>query len=82
MEIVEGMVVKSVAGRDSNSFYIVFKIKENFVFIANGGRRKISKLKAKNFKHVRKTNTIVNLENFKTDKSVRTFLNSFNSKSI
>ena len=79
MEIVEGMIVKSIAGRDKNSFYVVYEVKDEFVKIVDGKKRKLAKLKAKNLKHVRKTNKIVNLKELKTDKSIRKCLSEYNS---
>ena len=42
MEVKCGMIVKSVAGHDKNRFYLVVKIEENRVFIADGTRRKLA----------------------------------------
>lgn len=73
-----GSVVKSKLGHDSGSFYIIVKIDEKGVYIADGRRRKLLKPKLKNIKHLAKTNTIVDLNNVNTDKKLRRVLWEFN----
>lgn len=73
-----GLIVKSKVGHDSGSFYVVVKIDEKGLYIADGRRRKLLKPKLKNKKHLAKTNTIVDLDSINTDKKLRRVLWEFN----
>ncbi len=78
MIIQEGMIVKSIAGHDKDRFYLVVKISQDRAFIADGKRRSIDSQKPKNLKHLRPTKVIVKVEDYKTDKSLRALLHSYN----
>ncbi len=78
MGIEVGMVVKSVAGHDKGSFYVVIGVNNSRAFIVDGRVRLLQKPKAKNFIHLKKTNCIVNVEEFKTNKKIRELLHSYN----
>ena len=54
MDISKSDVVISTAGRDKDGLFYVIKTEENFVYIADGKRRKIENPKRKKLKHVRK----------------------------
>lgn len=71
-----GQIVKSVAGRDKNSFYVVMQAAGAEAYIADGKLRKLSKPKRKNVKHIKATDCTVDL-NGKTDKWLRNFLRDF-----
>ena len=78
MRIESGLIVKSIAGHDKNRFYLVVKIEGGRAFIVDGKRRKICAPKPKNFLHIRATNKLVDVEKYKTDKSIRTLLHDYN----
>lgn len=78
MSIKCGMIVKSVAGRDKDRFYLVVKIEGNRVFIVDGKIRKLSSLKAKNPLHLKNTRNIVDVKEFDTNKKIRKLLHKFN----
>lgn len=48
-----GDVVKSIAGRDKDKLFLVCKIENGFVFLANGKERKTTKAKRKKVKHIK-----------------------------
>ena len=50
-----GDIVLSRAGRDSDRYYIVVSVDENFVFICDGDLHKTDKPKKKKNKHIRAT---------------------------
>lgn len=79
MELKEGMVVKSKAGRDGGSFCVVLKLSDGFAFIADGKERKILKPKKKNVKHLARTNSFLSLDDV-TDKKLRLALRNFDSE--
>ena len=47
-----GMFVLSKAGRDKNRIHLVVKTEDDYVYIVDGGTRKIEKPKKKKKKHV------------------------------
>ena len=79
MELKLGMIVKSMAGHDAGRFYVVVKILENRAYIADGRLRQIEKPKAKNPVHLSKSNKIIDLSEFKTNKALRELLHSYNN---
>lgn len=66
-----GQIVKSIAGHDKDSFYVLVDVEKNYVTIADGKLRKLEKPKRKNVLHVRPTNTLLDLEVLATDKKLR-----------
>lgn len=77
MEYPIGCVVKSAAGRDSERFFVVLDTDGEFALIADGRLRKVEKPKRKKFKHLRRTNTVVDPEQITTNKRVRQALHGF-----
>lgn len=74
-----GRVVRSAAGHDKDRFYVVVTRQADRVFIADGKLRKLAKPKAKNIRHVRATGILIDMEDCKTDKKLRTLLAPLNS---
>ena len=68
-----GMVVKSMAGHDSGSYYAVLKTEQGFADIADGKNRKVSAPKKKNPLHLQKTNTVIDVKDI-SDKKLRILL--------
>ena len=77
-EMEPGRIVRSVAGHDKFRFYVVTRVDENRVWIADGKMHKLEKPKAKNPKHLRVTKTLIDADDPKTDKYLRTLLKPFN----
>ncbi len=60
LPIEVGSVVVSKAGRDAGRLFIVVEeVDADFVMIANGGLRKLDRLKKKRRKHLKPTGTTV-----------------------
>lgn len=78
MKFKVGMIVKSIAGHDAGRFYVVLKINEKRAQIVDGKARKIENPKNKNFIHLARSRRIVDLNNFKTNKSIRALLHQYN----
>ena len=53
-QVKKGDFVVSTAGRDFGNIFLTVDIKENFVYIVDGKKRKIDKPKKKNIKHIKK----------------------------
>lgn len=47
MNTVKGSIVKAVAGREKNAFFVVLDCDSVFAYIADGKRRKVEKPKKK-----------------------------------
>jgi len=77
MSIEIGTIVKSTSGHDKDSFYVIVGVRESLPLIADGRRRKLGKPKAKNPKHIARTNTTIDMAEL-TDKKLRGYLHSFN----
>lgn len=75
-----GRVVRSVAGHDKDSFYVIVSAAGGRVTIADGRRRKLAKPKAKNPLHVRVTDTVLDLGAVTTDKKLRGALGAFGAQ--
>ncbi len=77
MEIVKGRIVRAKAGRDKGGFFVVVDFSEREAFICDGRRRKISKPKRKNIKHLALTSFVVSPEDIISDKKLKAVLNKF-----
>lgn len=58
MEIIEGSIVRSIAGRDMGDLFIVLSREGNFVYLANGELRKVDRPKKKKLKHIQGTSRV------------------------
>lgn len=52
MEYRIGQVVRSKAGRDNGKAFIVVRIEDNYVYVADGATRKLECPKKKKLKHI------------------------------
>ena len=52
MDKLEGHIVRSKAGRDKGSLFIVLRTEENYAYIANGILRKVDRPKKKKLMHL------------------------------
>lgn len=77
MPIEAGMVVRSIAGHDAGSWLVVLSAENGFVRLADGKTRPLEKPKQKSIKHIRKTNTRLDLSSIKTNKKLREALREF-----
>ena len=71
MELEVGTIVRAIAGRDADGYFVVTALDGEFVWIADGDRRKLDKPKHKRRKHLRRTCTVMDLNGI-TDKKLRT----------
>ena len=79
MNITIGSVVKALAGREKNSFYVAVGIHDGFVEIADGKERKLESPKRKNIKHISPTKTIIDTKEL-TNKKLRKLLGEFKTQ--
>ena len=78
MKLTKGSVVTAAAGRDSGGQFVVTGLDGNFCFIADGKSRKLDKPKRKNIKHIRTTDSMIDLNEI-TDKKLRRLLREMDS---
>ena len=71
MDIVNGLVVKSLAGRDKGGYFVAVAAGDGFVYIADGKERRLSK--PKNLKHLMLTRRVIDLEGL-TDRKLKRLL--------
>ncbi len=74
-----GKIVCSKAGNDKGNFSVIVKTENGRIFISDGKRHKLSSPKSKNPKHLAFTETTLNTEELKTDKSLRKALAIYRS---
>lgn len=77
MNVLQGSVVKSLAGHDKNSYFVAIRIDSRYVYIADGKERKLESPKKKNIKHIAITKSVIDLHEI-TNKKLRKLLNEFN----
>ena len=78
MKLLKGSVVRAEAGRDGGKFFAVVDADEKYCLIADGKSRKLASPKRKNIKHIRITDSMINLNDI-TDKKLRNMLKQFGS---
>ena len=76
MKLLKGSVVMAEAGRDKGSYFAVVDADEKYCFIADGKSRKLADPKRKNIKHIRVTDSMIDLNDI-TDKKLRNMLKQF-----
>ncbi|MDE7295492.1 MAG: KOW domain-containing RNA-binding protein [Oscillospiraceae bacterium] len=77
MENAVGRIVRSAAGRDKGKFLVVVAADDEFVMVADGKERRLGNLKRKRLKHVKFTNTVIDMTNI-TDKKLRSITGEWN----
>lgn len=73
-----GQIVRSVAGRDKNIFFVVTAVDGAYAVVCDGKSRPVEHKKRKKLIHLSKTNHFVELEKVKTNKEFRKVLHPFN----
>lgn len=76
MNLIKGMVVKAIAGRDEGKFFIIKDVEGKYAYITDGNSRKLNNPKKKSLKHLRLTNTVIDMDEM-TDKKLKKVLNEY-----
>lgn len=79
MENAVGRIVRSAAGRDKGKFLVVVAADDEFVMVADGKERRLQNLKRKRLKHVKFTNTVIDMTDI-TDKKLRSITGEWNMR--
>ncbi len=75
MEYVRGKVLVSAAGHDKGELLVVTDSDGKRVYLVNGKSHKLEKPKAKNPKHLRETQFVLDEHSMATNRSIRKQLN-------
>ncbi|MBR1422599.1 MAG: KOW domain-containing RNA-binding protein [Ruminococcus sp.] len=76
MDIKIGSVVRALAGREKDRYFVAVDVHDGFVYIADGKERKLSAPKKKNIKHISPVKAFVNTDEL-TDKKLRQLTRSY-----
>ena len=72
-----GQIVCSKSGRDKGYFMVVVNKDDNYLYVCDGKERPLERPKRKNAKHLSLTNTVLEEDSFKTNKSLKKALAVF-----
>ena len=75
MDFKIGQVVISTAGHDKGELLVIAGFDKNRVLVCDGKQHKLSKLKAKNSKHLKGTEILLDEDSIATDRKIRKTLN-------
>lgn len=75
MEYVKGQVLLSTAGHDKGELMAVTGFDGKRILLCNGKSHRLEKPKAKNPKHLRETQFVLNEHSMATNRSIRKQLN-------
>ena len=84
MQLQTGMIVRAIAGKEQDGFYLVIRQDQDFVYLADGKHRKLSQPKRKNPRHVRATSTILDRDCLSdlTDLKLHRMLREYQKKQV
>ena len=77
MNYEAGQIVKSLAGHDKDSYYMIVRVEGNFIWAADGTRHKLEDPKKKNIRHVQLIKAYVPDEDRDKDVAIQHFLKSY-----
>ena len=77
MELKRGLVVRSVAGRDKEGFFVILEVKRGAAVICDGKKRNLEHPKQKNPKHLAVTHTVLPDSSMETNREIRKALRQF-----
>lgn len=76
MSMEKGSIVRALAGRDKDGFFVVLSADAKYAMIADGKRRKLENPKRKKLKHLYAANTVIE-GSIKTNPQIRRILKEF-----
>lgn len=71
-----GMLARSKAGRDKDCIYVIISVNDEYVYLADGETRPLSRMKKKNRKHVQVISR-VRCESVSENESIKAAVKSF-----
>ena len=76
MSIEKGSIVRAMAGRDKENFFVVLEVDSKYALIADGKRRKIEHPKKKKLIHLAPTKTVIE-GSLETNPQIKRVLSQF-----
>ena len=76
MLLEPGMLARSKAGHDKDCIYVIISVNDEYVYLADGGIRPVSRMKRKNRKHVQVISKI-RCESVSDDEKIRAAVRKF-----
>ncbi len=73
----KGLIVKSRAGRDKDTFLVVVDLDESGVYVCDGKYRPLERPKKKNIKHLVLTKKVLSKEMYSTNKKMKKALSQY-----
>ena len=73
--MVRGQIVISTAGHDKGEMLVIAGFDKNMVLVCDGKQRKLEKPKAKNPKHIKETEILLDEDSIATNRKIRKTLN-------
>ncbi len=77
MEVKRGTIVRSLAGHDKGDFQVIIDFNDEYVKVCDGKYRPLERPKNKKFIHVKLTNTVINEDSLKTNRSIKAAIRAF-----
>ncbi|MEE1319415.1 MAG: KOW domain-containing RNA-binding protein [Ruminococcus sp.] len=76
MSIEKGSIVRAMAGRDKENFFVVLEVDSKYALIADGKRRKVEHPKKKKLIHLAPTKTVIE-GSLETNPQIKRVLSQF-----
>ena len=80
MNLVQGQLVRSRAGRDKTRTFAVMAVEGQMLFLADGSLRSLTKPKRKKRKHVAPIATVLTGEDLRDDQKLRQAIAAFDAQ--
>ena len=77
MNYEAGQIVKSLAGHDKDSLYMVVRVEGSFIWVADGRRHRLEEPKKKNIRHVQPVKEYIPDGDRDKDVAIQHFLKSY-----
>ena len=74
--MIRGQIVISTAGHDKGEMLVIAGFDKNRVLVCDGKQRKLERLKAKNPKHIKETEILLDEDSIATNRKIRKTLNN------
>jgi len=71
MELKEGTLVKSKAGRDKGKYMVAVSFDESHAYVCDGKERPLERPKKKNLRHLQITNKLIDKEKMANNRSLK-----------
>ena len=69
--VQEGMFARSLAGHDKGKLYVIVRVEEPYVYLADGKIRPLERPKKKKLMHLAPTGTVLGEESLSTNRQIR-----------